>query len=297
MYGWKRCGSGGGGIANNKLWIYGKETSYSTLIKRQGNRALYPDYTMEERTDLYDCGKTDFFVLPTGLRGYNHNFSNFKTEFSTPHVDCVINNEYQQDCIPGSCYLVGYFIKVSKTNTNIPMNKGYETMFPGGALEQSVAGQNQCVDVLNKLWNAKVPGYNNVGSIAQYKNGNFWRASGFINSDEEEEETTITGGVYPNLSPSVNSITRQIVPLIPYLWHFFYDKVEIYYSGNTQNYMPYKNNIDLWSDIAYINTLPNADVFVRGLNKWLLDVAVNKVLVAQDENYKYYAYGFSVLGA
>ena len=61
--------------------------------------------------------------------------------------------------------------------------------------------------------------------------------------------------------------------------------------------MPYKNNIDLWSDIAYINTLPNADVFVRGLNKWLLDVAVNKVLVAQDENYKYYAYGFSVLGA
>ena len=85
MYGWKMSG-GGGGKPDKKLLAYGKSTVFSDLIREHSTRALNAEYHMEERTDLYDCGKTDFFVIPTGYHGFDET-PNFASHFTLPWKD------------------------------------------------------------------------------------------------------------------------------------------------------------------------------------------------------------------
>lgn len=286
MYGWKQCG-GGGGNPDKKIWVYNKATQFRGLITNYGNRALSANYTMEERTDLYDCGKSKFFVIDTGLRGSDS--QNFYTDFNAPRVICKSNGQYVDGvATTGGCYLVGYFTKISKNNTNTPSDKGYDNMFPGNVISQSTAGQKQCADILNNLWLAPVPGYG-IGRKGQYKQGNLWRAMPGVG----DEETEIKGGVYPEISPDENSRTR-FSGFEPFFYYCYLDVIK----SNVDNYGPWENNRDLWTArLSFWSVDPTADYFVRGLNKWLLDIYGYPVEVAEDANYKYYAFGFSVLGA
>ena len=292
MYGWKMSG-GGGGKPDKKLLAYGKSTVFSDLIREHSTRALNAEYHMEERTDLYDCGKTDFFVIPTGYHGFDET-PNFASHFTLPWKDIFEDGQYVDGNRSGASYLVGYFVKISKNNTTTPENKGYDIMFPGSSLSQSLAGQNQCADILNNLWLARVPGYG-LGGQMTYKHGHMYRSSG--TSTGESDDETIKGMVYPDISPKVYSRVRQHM-FYSHIWYLFINSVKIESYGNTQYYRSYVSNTDLWDlQITYYNTMPNADIFVRGVNKWILNTANHPVLVAQDENYRYYAFGFEVLGA
>lgn len=302
MYGWKKSGGGGGNI-NKKVWLYGWDGQFFSLTDKYCNN--YPDtikqldYTMETDLIHYNCGITDWMVVSASSVGMP---GGIKPEIVLPFrvrdiagSETLIgyDTEYKDGYVPGQAYLFMKVAKISKHNTNVPVN--YHSLYTTSVLQVlPISEEYHNVEVLKDLWKSPIPGYG-FGS-SSYKHGNIYYNMG---SSGDESEDTIRGGLYPDGTPQymVHITNSYIGPAYRTAYYFTPDAPIPLAERDVYNYNPTNNLLANFFINYRVFDSYSATTFQKRLNRYLLDVGDNELKDIGDPDFYYSFYGFVILGA
>ena len=303
MYGWKKSG-GGGGNKNKKVWLYGWDGQFFSLTDSYCHD--YPDtikqldYNMEPDLIHYYCGITDWMVIPASRLGMPGGVKPGIVPFLVKDIAgseilTGYDTEYKDGYVPGQAYLFMKVAKISKHNTNVPVD--YHSLYTTSVLQTLSVSQNlHNVDVLKDLWESPIPGYG-FGGAALYKHNNIYMSMGGETTVDPDE--TITGGIFPDGTPlyMVHITNSFIGPAYRTAYYFTPDAPISLGERDSYGYNP-TNNLLCSFSINYLATDSySAPVYQKRLNRYLLDMGNNELKDIGDNDFYYSFYGFVILGA